>query len=250
MSSRRKPNLSIIVPALNEAYSIGATLSAVAQLSGSVEVLVVDGGSDDNTREIASAGGAKVIGSERGRGVQLQTGAGEALGDVLWFLHADTIVPGDSAERILESLSDPAVVGGNFEVQFSGSGRAASFMTWLYPQLRRLGLCYGDSAFFVRREAYSSVGGFKAFPIFEDLDLLRELKRIGKFVHLSSTVVTSSRRFEQCSFVVTFTRWVCMQLLYWLGVSPNTLGRFYAPSSGTRRSTFRYINVRTRSNTF
>jgi len=234
MSLRPRPRLSIIIPVLNEAYSIGATLAAVAQLSGSVEVLVVDGGSDDATRQIAGAGGAKVISSERGRGVQLLTGAREALGDVLWFLHADTIVPNDSTKPIVEALSDPAVVGGNFAVHFSGSGRAASFMTWLYPQLRRLGLCYGDSAIFVRREAYYRVGGFKALPIFEDLDLLRELRRIGKFVHLSSTVVTSSRRFEEHSFVGTFTRWVFMQLLYWLGVSPSRLGRFYAPSSATR----------------
>jgi rSAM/selenodomain-associated transferase 2 len=235
VSSRPKPTLSIIIPALNEACLIGPTLDAVAQLSGSIEVLVVDAGSDDDTREIAGAGGAKVIGSERGRGVQLRAGAREALGDVFWFLHADTIVPGDSAEQIVEALSDPAVVGGNFDVHFSGSGRAASFMTWLYPQLRRLGLCYGDSAIFVKRDAYYRVGGFKALPIFEDLDLLRELRGIGRFVHLSSTVVTSSRRFEEGSFVVTFTRWVFIQLLYWLGVSPSSLGRFYAPSSAIRR---------------
>jgi len=234
MISYRKPTLSIIIPALNESHSIGVTLDAVAQLSGKLEVLVVDGGSDDDSREIASARGAKVIGSERGRGVQMQAGASLALGDVFWFLHADTVVPKDSADLIVEALSDPDVVGGNFDVRFSGPGWAARFMTWLYPQLRRLGLCYGDSAIFVRKEAYRKVGGIKPLPIFEDLDLLRELKRIGNFVHLSSTVVTSARRFEGRSFVVTFTRWVFMQLLYWLGVSPSRLGRFYKPSSATR----------------
>lgn len=235
MSSSAKPGLSIIIPALNEARLIGATLDAVAQLSGSFEVLVVDGGSDDDTRAIARARSVKVIRSERGRGVQLHAGAREAVSDVLWFVHADTIVPRDSVESIVNALSDPAVVGGNFNVHFSGSSSAASFMTWFYPQLRRLGLCYGDSAIFVRREAYDRVGGFKSLPIFEDVDLLRELKRIGKFVHLSSTVVTSSRRFEERQFVIIFTGWVFMQLLYWLGVSPNTLGRFYAPSSTSFR---------------
>ena len=235
MSSGSKPTLSIVIPVLNEADSIGATLDAVAQLSGNVEVLVVDGGSDDDTREIAGARRAKVIGSERGRGVQLQTGAREASGDILWFLHADTIVPEDSTKPIVEALSDPTVVGGNFDVHFSGSGWAATFMTWFYPRLHRLGLCYGDSAIFVRREAYYRVGEFKALPIFEDLDLFRELRRVGKFVHLSSKVVTSSRRFEEHSFVVTFTRWVFMQLLYWLGVSPLTLGRFYPPSNSITR---------------
>jgi hypothetical protein len=104
-------------------------------------------------------------------------------------------------------------------------------MTWLYPQLRRLGLSYGDSAIFVRRNAYEQIGGFKPFPIFEDLDLLRELRRIGAFVHVPATVVTSSRRFEGRSFVITFTRWIVMQLVYWLGVSPRRLGRFYGTTA-------------------
>lgn len=229
MSSGAKPTLSIIIPALNEAGLIGATLDSVAQLAGNVEVLVVDGNSDDDTCKIARAHGAKIIDSERGRGSQLHSGARAASADILWFLHADTIVPPAGAELIFAALLDATVVGGNFEVRFSGSGRAANFMTWFYPQLRRLGLSYGDSAIFVRREAYDRAGGFKAWLLFEDLDLLRELKTMGKFVHLSATVVTSSRRFEEHGFAVTFTGWVLMQLLYWLGVSPNTLGRFYDP---------------------
>jgi len=237
MSSSVKPTLSIIIPALNEAALIGTTLDSVARLPDNVEVFVVDGNSDDDTCEIARAHGAQVIGAERGRGSQLHAGARAASGDVLWFLHADTIVPPASAELIFAALSDATVVGGNFAVRFSGSGRAAGFMTWFYPQLRRLGLCYGDSAIFVRREAYDRAGGFKALPIFEDLDLLREVKTMGKFVHLSATVVTSSRRFEEHGFAVTFTGWVLMQLLYWLGVSPNTLGRFYAPPSASFRKT-------------
>jgi rSAM/selenodomain-associated transferase 2 len=232
-----RPTVSIIIPALNEAACIGATLHAVAQLSGAVEVLLVDGDSDDDTCEIARAAGAKVISAARGRGVQLQRGAREALGDVLWFLHADTIVPLDGVKQIAEALSDPAVVAGNFNLHFSGSRRAARFMTWFYPQLRHVRLCYGDSAIFVRREAYDRVGGFKALPIFEDLDLIRNLRSIGKFVHLSSTVTTSSRRFEQRSFVLIFSRWVLLQSLYWLGVSPRRLARLYAPSTAIRRKT-------------
>ena len=102
-------------------------------------------------------------------------------------------------------------------------------MTWLYRQLRRLGLSYGDSAIFVRREAYEQVGGFKPFPIFEDLDILRELRKLGSVVYVAATVVTSSRRFEGRWFASTFARWMIMQALYWLGIQPRTLGRFYAP---------------------
>jgi rSAM/selenodomain-associated transferase 2 len=234
MSSSDTPALSIIIPALNEAHSIGPTLDAVSQLVGSFEVIVVDGGSDDGTSEIASVHGAMVIASEGGRGVQMHKGACAAQGEALWFLHADTVVPADGAHLIVEALHDRRVVAGNFNICFNGSGRPARFMTWLYPQLRRLGLCYGDSAIFVRRESYETVGGFRSFPIFEDLDLLRELRNVGRIVHVPATVVTSSRRFEGRSFVITFTRWVVMQLLYWLGVSPRRLGRFYAPQCESR----------------
>ncbi len=229
MSLGNRPTISIIIPALNEAHSIGATLDAVSQLSGRVEVIVVDGGSDDDTREIANSRGAKVSASERGRGLQMHRGACAAQGDVLWFLHADTIVPADALDLIVEALRDPQVVAGNFEVHFDGRGWAARFMSWLYPRLRRLGLCYGDSAIFVRHETYEEVGGFKSFPIFEDLDLLRGLRKLGSIVHVQGTVVTSSRHFERRSFALMFARWVAMQALFWLGMRPRTLGRFYAP---------------------
>ena len=229
MSSSHTPTLSIIIPVLNEARSIGATLDAALRLSGRVELIVVDGGSEDETCEIARAYGVKVISSERGRGLQMHRGAAVARGDVFWFLHADTIVPEDSLDLIHEALRDEHVVAGNFDVRFDGRRAAARFMTWLYPQLRGLGLCYGDSAIFVRREVYEQVGGFKSFPIFEDLDLMKRLSQRGHLVHLPLVVVTSSRRFGGGNFPLTFARWAGLQVLYWLGVNPLTLGRLYAP---------------------
>ena len=226
--------LSIIIPTLNEAHSIGATLDAVAEVRGHTEVIVVDGGSLDGTVEIARGRGARVIRGERGRGAQMHAGASAAHGEALWFLHADTLPPADSAVRIFEALKEHAVVGGNFDVRFDGAGRAARFLTWLYPRLRKLGLCYGDSAVFVRREDYERAGGFQPFPIFEDLDLIRKLRRRGRIVHLSATVITSSRRFEGQSFALTFARWAALQGLYWVGVHPRTLGRLYAPVRGAR----------------
>ena len=227
MNSQMKPSLSIIIPTLNEGDDIGATLDSVTKSGLNIEVLLVDGGSTDHTTEVARAYGARVITSERGRGAQMHRGACEAQGAILWFLHADTTVPAAAADSIKIALQDERVMAGNFEVLFGGERGAARFMTWLYPQLRRLGLCYGDSAIFVRRNAYFKAGGFKSFPIFEDLDLLRELRKMGNFVHLPSTVVTSARRFERRSFAVTFTRWAALQCLYWLGVSPKRLGRLY-----------------------
>jgi GT2 family glycosyltransferase len=114
-------------------------------------------------------------------------------------------------------------------VRFDGGRRAARFLTWLYPRLRGFGLVYGDSAIFVRRKVYEDVGGFRAYPIFEDVDLVRRLKKRGRFAHLPDVVVTSARRFEGRSFALTFARWSLLQALYWAGVPPRTLARFYAP---------------------
>ena len=221
------PQLSVIIPALDEARAIGAALDALARLSVEVETIVVDGGSEDETAQVARRRGARVVRSERGRGAQLRAGAREARGEVLWFLHADTLAPPDAAERIAEALADPRAVGGNFRVRFDGGRRAARFLTWLYPRLRLFGLAYGDSAFFVRRGPYERAGGFRPLPIFEDLDLLRALRRQGRFVQAEAFVTTSSRRFERGSFALTFARWSLLQGLYWLGVSPHVLGRHY-----------------------
>jgi rSAM/selenodomain-associated transferase 2 len=224
--------VSVIIPTLDEAQTLGATLRALTRHShgGRIEVIVADGGSADATREIAREHGARVIVSARGRGAQMHAGATVACGDALWFLHADTLPPPDAPAQILDALRrDPNIVGGNFAISFDGTRRAARFLTWLYPQLRKLGLCYGDSAIFVRARVYREVGGFRPYPIFEDLDLVRRIRRRGALAHLAAPVVTSSRRFEGRSFAFTFARWSLLQMLYWLGVSPHTLGRLYAP---------------------
>lgn len=230
LSDERQPGaISIIIPTLNEETSIAQTLSVVARLDESVEVVVVDGGSDDETVQLVHACGVRLIESERGRGAQMHAGALATSGSVLWFLHADTIPAPDAVKHIVESLRDPMVVAGNFDVRFDSQRFSAHCLTWTYRRLRTVGLCYGDSAIFVRREAYEEAGGFKSLPIFEDLDFLRRLKRKGKFVHLSSSVITSGRRFEGGRFVKTFVRWTALQLLYWLGVNPRRLGALYVP---------------------
>ncbi len=221
--------LSVIIPTFNEAHSISKTLAQVAELCGRAEVIVVDGGSTDATIEIVRRHGVNLITADRGRGSQMHAGASVARGRALLFLHADTHPSADAAQLIMEALHDPETVGGNFNVRFDGTRRAARFLTRLYPQLRKLGLCYGDSAIFVRREVYSEIGGFQSYPIFEDLDLVRRLRKRGRVVHLPAIVVTSSRRFENRSFTFTFTRWASLQMLYWLGFHPRTLGRLYAP---------------------
>jgi rSAM/selenodomain-associated transferase 2 len=221
------PILSVIIPSLNESGTIGTTIERLNELAGISEIIVVDGGSIDETGAIAAARGATVIKSQPGRGRQLSLGASIAKGQVLWFLHADTIPLDDSAQLIEEILRDPSIIGGNFRVRFSGPSIPARFMTWLYPKLRMIGLFYGDSAIFVRRSVYERAGGFNSYQIFEDLDLIRRLRREGRMAQLSAEVITSSRRFEGKSFTLTFLRWASLQLLYWLGVNPNRLAGLY-----------------------
>jgi rSAM/selenodomain-associated transferase 2 len=225
-----KPEISIIVPALDEEDSIRETLDALQAFRGA-EIILVDGGSTDRTLSIAENYDVRILHAPRGRGSQLKTGGAAARGDVLWFVHADTIVPPQSIELIKKALSNPLVAGGNFTIRFDGERRAARFLTWLYPNLRKLGLLYGDSAIFARREIYEKIGGFKPFPIFEDLDFVERLKKVGEIATLDAVVTTSSRRFENKSFLLTFLRWTILQILYWLGVSPEALLKIYFPAA-------------------
>lgn len=226
--------LAIVIPTLNEAEAIGSTLDAVFKVEGDCEVLVADGGSEDSTVNIVRAHGARVIQTARGRGIQMHAGALATSGEVLWFLHADTRPPPDSAARIFEALEQSDVVAGNFNLCFDGDSSQANLLTRAYPRFRKLGLCYGDSGIFCRRSAYEKAGGFQPYPIFEDLDLIKRLKRQGDFVHLPCRITTSSRRFEGRSFTRTFAHWTALQILYWMGVSPNRLGRAYAPIRGRK----------------
>jgi rSAM/selenodomain-associated transferase 2 len=227
--------VSIIIPTWNEARSLGETLRFLAALPGPLELIVVDGGSLDRTTAIARTQGARVITTNRGRGHQLHVGARAARGDVLWFVHADTHPPPAATVAILQALAKAAVVGGNFALSFDGPSRPARFMTWLYPRLRPLGLCYGDATLFVRRSAYEDVGGFRPYPLFEDVDIVGRLRQRGRFVHLPAIARTSSRRFEGRNFIFILLWWVILQALYWLGVPPRVLGRLYAPIRGRPR---------------
>ena len=221
--------ISIIIPALNESATIKQTLDALRPFINEAEIIVVDGGSRDKTVAIAESNGAKVLHSPRGRGKQLQIGGAAAQGNILWFVHADTQPAPNAVFEMKRVLQNERIVGGNYTIYFDGETYAAKFLTWLYPQLNHLGLIYGDSAIFARREVYEKIGGFTNYPIFEDLDFIERLRREGEIVTLSSTVATSSRRFEGKSFILTFLRWMILQGLYWLGVPPETLLKIYFP---------------------
>jgi rSAM/selenodomain-associated transferase 2 len=221
-------NISVIVPVLNEEKAIAATLRALEPLRP-FETIVVDGGSDDRTREFAAACGVKMTVAERGRARQMNRGAQQAKGEVLLFLHADTHLPATAFGDIAGALTDPGYVGGRFDVALDGSH-------WVLPLVARL-ISYrsrvskvgtGDQALFVRREIFQRLGGFPDMPLMEDIAFCRALKRLGKIACLRSRAVTSARRWEAGGVWRTiFTMWM-LKLLYLAGVSPTRLKKFYA----------------------
>lgn len=221
-------NISVIVPVLNEEKSIGATLAALAPLQP-YQTIVVDGGSEDRTREIAGKFAVKVIQSERGRARQMNRGAQEAHGEVLLFLHADTRLPATAFADIARALGDPAFLGGRFDVALEGAhwmlplvGRMISYRS----RLSKVGT--GDQALFVRREVFQRMGGFPDLPLMEDIAFCRALKRLGGVACLRSQVVTSARRWEVDGVWRTIFRMWSLKLLYLTGVSPARLKQFYA----------------------
>lgn len=196
-------------------------------MEGLGEIVVADGGSEDGTRALAEPRAVVVV-SAAGRGQQQAAGAAAATGEVLWFLHADCLPDAASVRAIEEALRDPATVGGHFTLRFGGGSRGARWLTRVYPWLRLLGLCYGDSGIFVRRTVYEAAGGFRPLPLFEDIDLVRRLRRMGRFRRLPCLLTASARRWEHRSFAGVFAQWTGLQILYWLGVSPSWLARRYA----------------------
>ncbi len=219
--------VSIIVPTLNEEGRLAGTLRALQELSGDKEILVADGGSDDRTVEIAGSFRIRVVRCPRGRGCQIQAAALEAAGDVLWFVHADTRPESEALEHIERALQSATVAGGNFSLVFEGNHYSARQMTRIYPYLRWLGLSYGDAGIFIKRAVYEAIGGCRPYPLFEDVDLIRRMRRHGRFVHLDARIFTSARRFSGPRYARVWVLWITLQVFYWLGVSPYRLARWY-----------------------
>ena len=218
--------ISIIVPVLNEAECLAGTLAALRGLPGDFEILVVDGGSGDDTVRIAQGMGVPVVAGPRGRGAQMNHGASLARGDVLLFVHADTLLPRDAYARIADALRDPELTGGCFRLSFDRTHALLRFYSYFTRFPCRL-FHYGDQAFFVRARYFRQSGGYRAYPIMEDLDLWLRMARGGKVAVLGAAVVSSARRYSRVGVVRQQLLNLALVVLFFLGISPFTLSRFY-----------------------
>lgn len=228
-------SLSVVVPALNEETALGWLLDYLSGLPGVGEVVVVDGGSTDGTADfVTQHPAARLVRSEPGRGLQLRAGASRATGDALLFLHADVVPPKDVAAQIKRAL-DEGYVGGNFRLRYPDGGMLGRWLELVVvPLYRRLGRYYGDSGFFVRRDAYEAFGGFPHVPIMEDVIFTERMESYGPTAYLPGPMESSARRWKGRP-LRTLLLWAGMQTAYNLGVSPWRLARFYKQDTGGSR---------------
>lgn len=231
-------SLSIIVPALNESAGIARAVEAAWALEP-CEVLVVDGGSTDDTAARATAAGATVLAAPRGRAAQQNAGAARATGEVLLFLHADCWLAPEAREQLDTALADPATVAGAFRQRIDAPGAAYRLIErGNAARARWLGWAYGDQGLFFRRATFERLGPFPDVPLLEDWLLTRKLRRHARLRLLPGPLVVSPRRWQRHGVVrQTVRNWAILAAAL-CGVPPARLAGWYAPhtSEADRRS--------------
>ena len=232
MSTDRKTSkISIIIPTCNEADSIGKLLPDLLAIPG-LEVLLVDGGSRDNTVDIAKSLGAKVLSTSPGRSGQMNKGAEAAHGDILLFLHSDTKLASGFVEQVLDALSQPGVSAGAFQLSIDGKGFGLRIIEWLVNfRSRVLKMPYGDQGIFVTTNMFFSVGAFPPQPIMEDFELMRKLRKKGKVTILPLHATTSARRWKRLGILRTTVLNQAIIIGYFFGASPEKLAEWYRGKS-------------------
>ncbi len=221
--------LSVIVPTFNEEAVIAETLRRAVAVLAPYELIVADGCSADSTAARARPY-ANVLALPMTRGAALNRAATVATGDVLLFLHADTLLPMGAAAAIAGALQEAEVIGGAFRLRLDHPGRLAALVAYAV-NLRSslLNTFFGDQAMFVRREVFARAGGFKDWSVMEDLEILPRLRRHGRLALLDEEVVTSARRHQMSGWFTTISTVWIMSLLNRLGVPGEAMVRWYRP---------------------
>ena len=219
--------VSIIVPTLNEELVLEKTLTQFQQLSPH-ELIVSDGGSDDDTRNIAGRFSHRVITGSAGRALQMNVGADEATGDILLFLHADSRIEPESYRKMLQCMQNPKWIGGTFTLCIE-SGKWSLKLIALLANIRSkyFGLAYGDQGFFVRKKVFKDMNGFSPLPICEDLDFYHRLRKKGPVILLKEKAHTSPRRWIKEGILFTTARNTLIAVLFGLGFPPHMLTKWY-----------------------
>lgn len=221
--------VSVIIPTFNESTVLFETLTRLKQ-NDPFETIIGDGGSQDDTADIARRHGAMVIQSKQGRAVQMNAAAQEAQGDLLLFLHADSYVDSKGYQKMVDTMTREFYLGGAFSLQIDstqpGLRRIARCANW---RSRYLNLVYGDQGIFVRREIFNELKGFSPLPICEDVDFFRRLKKKGPVILLREKAFTSPRRWLAEGVGFTTLRNIAIVSLFLMGFSPATLSRWYPP---------------------
>lgn len=223
-----KPLLSIIIPTLNEESKLSDTLTRL-QRASSIETIVVDGGSQDRTCQIARQFGTRLLEVSGGRAAQQNAGAALAKGELLLFLHADTLLPYGYDELIRSALEPPGNVAGAFRFKTDHPGKVLRVVE-IFANLRSylLKLPYGDQGLFMEKRVFHEIGGFSPMPIMEDFELVLRLRRRGRVVTLNSAVLTSGRRWQQFGVLRTTLINQIMILVFFAGLSSTKLKAIYS----------------------
>jgi len=223
-------SISVIIPAFNEEVTLKACLESAKRLNP-LEIIVVDGESTDRTREIAQDAGAIVAKSSKGRGIQMNKGAALAKGEILLFLHADTLLPLPPGNFLKEEFFKDHI-GGFFRLKFDDNSISTKLVEFFANLRSRIfSLPYGDQAIFIKRAAFEKIGGVREYPFLEDIDLSMRIRKFGKLKYIPLKVIASSRRLKKgypLSPIIVSLRNVVIAFLFMLGVRPSKLSKLYA----------------------
>ena len=221
--------VSVIIPTYDESTTLAETLTRLSPYRP-FETIIGDGGSEDDTTDIARHFEVRVIQSQRGRAAQMNAAATEAKGDLLLFLHADSYIDPQGYQKMIETMTRGHYLGGAFSLQIDSPLPALKRIArWANWRSRYLNLVYGDQGIFVRREIFNELKGFSLLPICEDLDFFRRLKNRGAVILLKEKAFTSPRRWLSEGVGFTTFRNIAIVFLFLIGFSPATLGRWYPP---------------------